>query len=317
MKYFNLNKLALMLFAVVAFTACKKTETVEPLGTSGQNIVGFIQYGSLDNFANSSLSFDNTLPLDSIEMRMQYSGPEVFSNDVVVTIAPDSAALVAYNATVPSGGIKYKLLPKSLFALKSSTAIIKAGNSISEVFYVHFYPDQLDLAISYMLPLKVTKIEGASGKAAIAPATSIAYLHIIGNPLAGSYTAEGYLYHPSLPRSFTRTGSSAFLTPVSDKALVTELGDLGSSGYYAVLSVADPYATSIQAVTVSVFSGSISPVYQWNSGLPDTNPGYTAAWTKSTLCNNTYNPATKTFYLRYGYLGATGYRVTEEVIKKN
>jgi len=100
---------------------------------------------------------------------------------------------------------------------------------------------------------------------------------------------------------------------------------LGTSGYYAVLNVPDPFATTvIQPVTITVYPGSISPVEQWNAGLPTTTgvpggPIYTPAplpWGKSALCNNTYNPVTKTFYLRYGYLGASGWRVTEEIIRK-
>jgi hypothetical protein len=94
------------------------------------------------------------------------------------------------------------------------------------------------------------------------------------------------------------------------------LGDLGGSGYYAVLTVPDPYATTIQPVTISVYPGSISPVYQWNTALPSTSPGYTAAWAGSALTNNTYNPATKTFYLRYGYASSGVFRVTEEIIVK-
>ncbi|MEO8416647.1 MAG: hypothetical protein ABI472_23480 [Ginsengibacter sp.] len=55
----------------------------------------------------------------------------------------------------------------------------------------------------------------------------------------------------------------------------------------------------------------------FTSGLPATNPGYTPQWSGSASCNNTYDPASKTFYVRYGYLGSNGWRVTEEAIKLN
>jgi hypothetical protein len=164
--------------------------------------------------------------------------------------------------------------------------------------------------------LTITAISGAPSDVMIASGTKVAYFHIIGNPLAGSYHVDGYLYHPASPRAFTRDGASAFLTPVTDKSLVTELGDLGASGYYAVIAVPDPYAAGIQHVTVSVYPGSISPITQFDSGLPTTNPGYTAAWARSGECNNTYDASKKTWFLRYGYTGATGWRVSEEIIKK-
>jgi hypothetical protein len=232
-----------------------------------------------------------------------YTGAGTFDNDVSITVGVNVAALTAYNATVPAGGIKYTLAPTTIYSLPSTKAVLKKGNTMSEPFIIEFKPNMLDLAVSYMLPLSITAISGAPGDVAKAPGTGTTYLHIIGNPLAGNYNAQGYFYHPSVPRAFTRTGASGFLTPVSDKALVTELGDLGGSGYYAVLTVPDPFATTIQNVTISVYPGSISPVYQWDAGLPSTGtPIYAPVplpdWGKSAQCHNTYNPATKTFYLR-------------------
>ncbi|GAB2829975.1 DUF1735 domain-containing protein [Ferruginibacter profundus] len=318
MKYIKLTRLFFaVFFCGIILSSCDKVEVPAPIGDGGQKIIGFLQYGGLSNFGNSSLSFDNSKPIDSIPVSLEFSGPKVFDKDVTVTIGLDNAALTAYNATVPAGGIRYTLITNAQFNLRTTTTTIKAGNTVSEPIYLIFYPDQIDLATSYMIPLSVTNITGASSDVKKASGTGTAYLHIIGNPLAGSYNVDGYFYHPATPRAFTRTGASGFLTPVSDKSLVTELGDLGSSGYYAVLSVDDPYSTSIQHVTISDYPGSISPIVQFDSGLPSSNPGYTPGWSSSGLCNNTYDPATKTFYLRYGYLGGTGYRVTEEVIKKN
>jgi len=71
------------------------------------------------------------------------------------------------------------------------------------------------------------------------------------------------------------------------------------------------------AVTVTAAPGAAgAPYTMFSAGLPTSNPGYTAAWTGSAECNNTYDPATKTFKLRYGYLGGTGWRVTEEILTR-
>ncbi len=327
MKYFKLNKSFLLFFTVALFvgiSSCKKVKEFAPLGDNGPKMIGFIN-GGPEGFSTSSLAFPPSLSNVSYEVRVLYTGAGVFDADVTLTIAKDAAALTAYNASVPAGGVVYTMAPNTIYSLPTDKVVIKKGNTMSEPFVINFKPDQFDLAISYMLPLSITAIAGAPGDVTKAPGTGTIYLHIIGNPLAGDYDVDGYFYHPASPRAFIRpdpaAGTSGFLTPVSDKALYSELGDLGTAGYYAIFTVPDPFATTIQNVTISVYPGSIDPVYQWNAGLPTTGvPTYTPApapWGKSALCNNTYNPATKTFYLRYGYLGGTGWRVTEEIIKKH
>src|SRR3954469_18900328 len=59
---------------------------------------------------------------------------------------------------------------------------IKAGTRLAK-FTVTFYPQTLDPAKSYMLPVTVTDASGLT----ISGNLSTIYLHIIGNPLAGNY----------------------------------------------------------------------------------------------------------------------------------
>ena len=75
----------------------------------------------------------------------------------------------------------------------------------------------------------------------------------------------------------------------------------------------DPITNNI---TIRDYPGSVTTI-DFGAGLPTTNPGYTPVFTRSAECNNVYDPATKEFKVRYGYMGGTGYRVTEEIIKKN
>jgi hypothetical protein len=92
-----------------------------------------------------------------------------------------------------------------------------------------------------------------------------------------------------------------------------DLGDLGGAGYRARFTI-DPVTNK---VTITPAPGAAGGAYtQFDTGLPTTAPGYTPQWAGSGLCNNTYNPVNKTFYVRYGYVGGTGWRVTEEHIKR-
>ena len=93
-----------------------------------------------------------------------------------------------------------------------------------------------------------------------------------------------------------------------------DLGDLGGSGYIAWLTV-DPTTNEVTILNYDSenYYGDPNFLLQWNSLAPT---GYTPAWSGSGQCNNTYDPATKTFYLSYGYLGSPGFRVSEEILVK-
>jgi hypothetical protein len=128
----------------------------------------------------------------------------------------------------------------------------------------------------------------------------------IKNQWDGTYDATGYVYHPSAPRAYTEVKD---LKTVSANSVSCFWGDLGPSGYVALLTI-DP---ATNKVSISDYTTGI-PIVGFDTGLPTTNPGYTPKWDGSSECNNTYDPATKTFYLRMGYMGGTGWRVDEEIL---
>lgn len=132
------------------------------------------------------------------------------------------------------------------------------------------------------------------------------------NKFEGRYTSNGYFYHPSSSRDITNLGKDVLTA--GPNSVTVDLGDLGGSGYTALITI-DPNTNQLTIAAAPGAGG--APYTMFTSGLPATNPGYTPQWPGSALCNNTYDPATKTFYVRYGYMGASGWRVTEEVIKRN
>ncbi|MFT3981876.1 MAG: DUF1735 domain-containing protein [Ferruginibacter sp.] len=318
MKISNIKKLVVPICSLFLLNACDKAEVAEQLGDTGQQILKIRSYGGMtgDAFSNSTLVFDGSSTSETVEVQIELSSSKVLDHDIQITVAVNADEVARYNATQDDVTSQYTILPANAYTFAATTVTLKAGEIYSEPFEVEFHPVNIDPSRNMMLPVSITTIEDGPAYLKPAPSTKTAFFHFIGNPLAGAYNVTGYFYHPSSPRSFTRTGAAGALVPISPTSLVTELGDLGSSGYYAVLTVDDPNATTIQPVTISAYPGSISPVYQWDSALPSSSPGYTAAWASSALCNNTYNPATKTFYLRYGYASSGVYRVTEEVIVK-
>jgi len=316
MIFSNLKKLMLPFAASLIFIGCEKPETTDQLGDNGQKILTFKSVGGLEtNFSNSTLVLDPTSTSETVEFQLEYLGPQVFDNDVTITVGLDDAARVAYNAT--SGPFnQYVAMPDSMYTINSTTAVIKAGDVFSSMLSITLNPSYFDPAVSYMVPITITNISGAPSDVKKAPSTGTVYFHVIGNPLAGSYLSNGYFYHPASPRDIVDEPKD--LIPVSSTKLRCDMGDLGAAGY-AVLLETDPVTNK---VTVSAFPGAPYPgvagttYVQFDEGLPASNPGYTAAWPNSDQCNNTYDPATHTFKLRYAYTGGTGYRVSEEFVVK-
>jgi hypothetical protein len=301
--------------AMLGLTSCLKKDAmnVDPDKTTANVVeLQFIEGGSgttinsgMQYFSGGALVYPSSHVSDTADYNISFAGANTLSKDLTVTIAVDPSKVLD---NLANDSIKYVLMPDSLYKIVSTTATIKAGEKIAHMQLI-FFPSKVDPAVSYMLPVVIKDAQDQT----ISTNFSTIYFHFIGNPLAGSYKATGYFYHPSAPRSFTKART---LPAVNATTLITELGDLGGSGYFVEISVPNPFnTTSVQNVTIAVHSGSSpDPVLIWPGGLPT---GYTAAWSGSSMCNNTYDPSTQTFYLRYGYLGAGGYRVTEEWIKKN
>ncbi len=307
------KKLAFPLLAVaLALGACDKTVLTEPLADKGVHYIHFMGVGGTtgDNFkSNSNLAFDPTLTDATVEGQLEFVTDKVINNDITVTLGVDPAKMTAYNATVTNPANRYEILPANAYSLPTTPVVIKAGNTLSEIFSITFHPNLIDPSKNYMLPIVIKTITGAPAGVIAASSTGVAYFHLIGNPLAGTYAATGYFYHPSSPRAISATKQ---LSAVDAETLLVELGDLGFAGYQAYLKV-----DANNHVTITAAPGAAgAPYTQFDTALPSTNPGYTAAWPGSAASNNTYDPVTKTFYLRYGYLGGSGWRVTEEKLVK-
>jgi hypothetical protein len=128
------------------------------------------------------------------------------------------------------------------------------------------------------------------------------------NNYEGNYTSNGYFYHPSSPRATPNVVKTMVTSGAN--GLLVDLGDLGTSGYRALITI-NPNNT----LTITGAPGAAgTPYFMFTAGLPD---AYTAAWAGSASCNNTYDQATKTYKVRYGYGAAGAYRVTEEVLVRN
>ncbi len=128
------------------------------------------------------------------------------------------------------------------------------------------------------------------------------------NDYNGTYNVRGYLYHPTASRAISRVETLVKSGPYS---VITNLADLGGSNYKMELTV-DPKTNKVTVTAAPGAAG--APYTMLSDGLPASDPGYTPKWDGSSKCNNTYDPATETFYIRCGYKAGTVWRVVEEIL---
>lgn len=293
-----------VLFTGILFSSCIK-EDAPALGTKGSPFIKILEAPS-NNLYFSPFSTIDTVDLFSL--RREEVSPEAMSAARTVQLTIDTAAITAYN---DSNGTSYELLPDSLYTLVggnnsvsgTSVTITIPADEIGSEFYVALNGAKWDVTHKYALFLRITDASGSNIRSG---QNEIFITLEIKNEWDGDYQSTGYFYHPSSPRELSL---EKHLGTVSPNSVYCDLGDLGSSGYVALLTI-DP---ATNKVSISDYSTGIE-IVGFPEGLPTSDPGYTAAWSGSSECNNTYDPATKTFYLRMGYMGSTGWRVSEEIL---
>ena len=234
----------------------------------------------------------------------------VATEDVSVTVSVlDSVLtnLIDSNRAHNSADTLYTTTPKSLYQiLNPNGVVIIPKGSRTGYLRVQFKSADFISADPYVIPFTITSV---SKPYLISGNLQNGFVKIvIKNKYDGDYISNGYVYHPSSPRAIT--DAPKHLATIDANTVEIELGDLGGAGYFAAVTV-----NPDNSLTIAAESGaSGAPYTMFTSGLPTSAPGYTPQWSGSASCNNTYDPVTKTFYLRYGYKGGTGWRVTEEVV---
>lgn len=227
---------------------------------------------------------------------------EAAAEDLHITLTPKQSLVDDYNT---EQGTSYED-PAALYTLEDGGVVTIPKGSHTGYLRIKFKPADF-LGGAWAVGFEITAIK-ESGYTISGNLNKGVVAIGIKNAYENNYTGTGYLYHPSAPRSLSE---SKYLSTINDNTVSVTLGDLGGAGYEAWLTV--DQATN--KVTITAAPGAAgAPYTQFDTGLPSSNPGYSAAWDGSADCNNTYDPSTHTFYLRYGYIGSTGWRVTEEIL---
>jgi uncharacterized protein DUF1735 len=281
----------------VLFTSCLKDTPVTDLTDNAIKPIVLVPNGNYPRTTSiTPLALDfTTVPYElRVYARVSWSKP--LSKSVDVTFKEDDAAIAAYNTTFGSNWVK---LNATAYSIPSLKVTIPAGTQEAYI-PVKVFPDKVDLTKFNMLAFTITD---ASGEPVATNYQTILTPILIKNIYEDDYQVTGYFHHPSGPRGINM---AKYFATVNDKRVEGQLGDLG--GWY--------FRIDVNGTALSNWEGIGATPTGANSGLMTAdNPGAqpfpippapgTAPWVHSTY-NNSYDPATKTFWLHYGYVSAGG-----------
>jgi len=296
--------LLLFLGAVISFSGCLKKNdanidvnnlsapvfTMEYIQSGGTNINSGLQY-----FGNGALTYPASHTSDTANFAVRLTGADAAANDIAVTIAPDTKALLD---NFSKDSINYEPMPDSVYKFISNTATIKKGTSVA-YFQVVFFPSKINGAKNYMLAPAVTSPTNHE----VSKNFGHIYFHTIGNPLAGAYTWD-YIripFNDSTKTPDTHTTKPAVLAPSSPTAVTAP------TGYYT----APNYIISFKNTggVLSNFSAVISP-----AGLADFASGGISFITNPTI---SVSADYKTIRIYYLVFNGSAYRyVFDTFVKK-
>ncbi|SEV87893.1 protein of unknown function [Chitinophaga sp. YR573] len=309
MKYKSIHIAVVFVLGTLLLTSCLK-DNVKDLGTEGDTFIKFLEA------PQNALYFTPFTTVDTIglfSVRKDANSSQSLKTATVVKLTSLPELIDTYNTT---NSTTFEALPDSLYTLTNSSFVANStgydltfsSGDFAREFSIALDGSKWDVTHKYALAFTLS-VTG-TGITALSDLDTILVFLSVKNKYDGTYSSTGYFYHPSSPRALSATKD---VKTAGSNSITVSLGDLGGSGYTALITVDD--ATNALTITAAAGAGG-APYTMFTDGLPSTNPGYTAGWSSSALCNNTYDPATGTFYVRYGYLGGTGWRVTEEILTK-
>lgn len=295
-----------ILFIAVIVTcfasSCLKDKEVVEVNDNTSRVITEFTDGDSSTLHTLALTVSTGMvPADLTELRIPPRSNLTKSVDVKVELNP--GLIDAYNAT---NGTAYEIPPSAVYAFNTHTYTLTPESKSTQV-KISVDPSAL-VGNEYALGFTISSV--TDGEISVIKKDYLVELKA-KNAFDGEYTSNGFFYHPASPRDIIDRPKT--LSTVGPNSVMCELGDLGGSGYFAIFDV-----DAANNVTITEAPGAAgAPYTMFTTDLPASNPGYTPQWPSSADCNNVYDPVNKEFRVRYGYLGGSGWRVTEEIIRLN
>jgi hypothetical protein len=282
--------------SLMASTGCLKDDPPVDFGTVGTIIE--IPYSGLQFFTDAALNF--TADTISYDFNVNIASPYPLEEDLTVEVGVDEAAIAEYNA---SGGVQYVVMPSDAYIFTGGSATIPAGSRLADFSIKFVNSASIDPSVNYMLPISILNAEGEE----ISGNFGTIYYHIIGQCIAGSYSASG-----------TRTNYSG----QASGGIVSSVVGIENFDPDKTLAPLDPETVTMNYADLGVLGWKYEVVFDCDADeIVSVSPN--SAMSLSIFANSfkvfdkTYDPATRTMYLKTGYTNSSGNeRIIEETFVK-
>ncbi|MBO9565668.1 MAG: DUF1735 domain-containing protein [Niastella sp.] len=238
-----------------------------------------------------TLTFDNSSTDTTFNLIPVHLSNGPASEDLQVTLVQKNSLVTDYNA---ANGTGYKIPPASMFTLVNAGGVVTIPKGTQTAYLrIKLKPSDF-LGDSWAIGYEISAVDKSSYTISGNLKSGIVAIGV-KNEYEGNYLTTGFFSHPTAPRDIDQED---FLATIGPRTVSKTLGDLTGTNINITVnanntvSIAPGSGTSGTSASVAAISG--DPVY-----------------------NNTYVPATKTFWLKYGYPNPGPTRIiTEKVVRE-
>lgn len=299
--------IASFILIMMTIVSCQKSENIVPLENKGETIYKF--FGAFPDTASGDpygyRSFGITLSatpivLEVAEVRRDVPNNEELNTAVVITVENDPGAITAYNA-------KLKSLPLNSYSVDPSTPLVgtdytvpMAAGEFAKVIKISVNTQLLDLSNRYAMGFKIAKV---SGKGKIADKERTIVVELVNqtkNKWDGVYSITGDFEHPD------PCLAGPFFTSTTGGPREIELVTISENSLQRKFGGRENFTVWNNCGKIGTYFTTVVPRYQVNADNTVTildGPESTVTWNYGSPCS--YDDATKTFNLNYGYVGTT------------
>ncbi len=298
------------LACLIALTSCLKDENVtnQKYGMMNESAFKVVEIPSGSGPRGVSLvSKDEQVNLDMVSLHLSAENPA--NEDIVVTLTSNKSQEVI-NKYNTDNGTSYELLPLNLYQLPNglNATILKGTRDATLKLIINAI--DLDPSKTYAIVFGIESVD-KQGYTISGNFNQELITVSVKNQWHAKYKVTGFCFHPTAPRPINDEKELTTLGPIT---LNAPLGDLYGAGYYFKFDV-NQQNTLTNWLNLGSTPASFALLSTDNpSGTIQTKAAidYGAVigqgeWV-STKYNNTYDPAIKTFWLHYSYMGGNGAR---------
>ena len=296
MKLYIIKSTLILSLVSLVMSGCLKDKAYDDEQIQSTRPVGTPKVVELKLTATSSANFlteafpnsNNDTTVQLLPVNLATADPA--SEDLNVTLSIDSTIVNKYNN---DNGTAYSIPASSMYTVINPGNVVTIPKGSNTGYLQIKFKSSAFLGADWALGFKIASVDKQGYTISGNMNWSVVAI-AVKNQWDGSYSATGYFQHPTSPRAINISAENVITT--GTYSVTKQLGDLTANINMTI--------NSDNTVTITAGSGANATTQNMKS---DTT-------VDGVLYNNRYDPATKSFYLYYGYPNPNPSRIIYEKV---